>query len=102
MTAASILTSTGLAMDIVGVIVLALTHGIGPAFYTSNRPPSKGDFADGDFWFQHENGDEDGPPSKFARAWRRYRRKIGLGAYGLIAIGFAMQFASTLLNVHTS
>ena len=101
MTTASMLIATGLALDIIGVIVLALTHGIGPAMFTSNRPPRKDDGADGDVWFQYENGDEEPLPGNFVKAWRRYRRKVGLGAYVLIAIGFAFQFASVLLNVNT-
>ena len=35
------------------------------------------------------------------KAWRRYRGKVGLGAFGLVAIEFALQFVSVLLNVNT-
>ena len=88
----------GLALDIIGLMVLAITHGIGPVVTIANRPPRNDEGTDGDYWFQVNDHNPDYPsPGRMGRFWSRNRRRIGFGGYCLVIAGFIVQFVHVLL-----
>lgn len=89
-------TVAGLALDILGVVVLLVGGGqLVNVIRVSNRPPRPDEARDGDLWLTVA-GDVPEEPTG-VRAWVRDPRTRGYIGLGLLVSGFGLQIVGAVL-----
>ena len=85
------LVSVGLAIDIVGFLLIALSGHAN--LIVSNRPPDPEKWKDGDIWFSAGNGDKE---RETRYRILRFNKRVWIGT-GLVVLGFFLQFLGSAL-----